>query len=129
MAAAEARGMLRTLLRHVRRMPSVKEEGCLDMIRTQVRQGYGLQGAEAAARLATLRDTVTLLDTVEQRRIYARMDSGDKVDEAEKVRLSARRAGLQLPQGVEEGKPAPSNKLEGYEDKMSGFLAKSLFKQ
>mmetsp|Transcript_18761 Transcript_18761/g.70991 ORF Transcript_18761/g.70991 Transcript_18761/m.70991 type:complete len:126 (+) Transcript_18761:133-510(+) len=124
---SEARGLLKRLLQHVRRLPSMQHQGCLDMIRARLEAAKGLEGEAAAHRLQTLRETVLLLDTVELRRDYARLDSGDKYDQAEKLRRSAARAGLQLPEGI--GLERDTSKSQKYEEKMSGFLENSLFRK
>ena len=55
-----------------------------------------------------------------------RLDSGDVHDEAEKLRLSAKRAGLELPDAekLEEGADSAAK----YEDRVSDFMDKSLFR-
>lgn len=55
-----------------------------------------------------------------------RLDSGDVHDEAEKLRLSAKRAGLELPDAEELEQRVDS--AAKYEDRVSDFMDKNLFR-
>jgi hypothetical protein len=103
-AAARVRGDLRVLLRHARSLPSHPSSGLSAFILQQFRAGMVEaqdKGSVKALRWRAKDAAAMVVSTAEKRRLIDEW-AGEKMTQSERMKLSAYRVGLQMPETYEQ---------------------------